>query len=106
MMIAPSDIPAIVALRDTYKLTVGEAQAVLIMATSGIATHASIRDVYCDKPDTSPIEARQCIKRIRAKRTGLQILTCYGIGYQLADPSLIEVRSIIAKGRKKYQEAA
>lgn len=93
------------ALRDTYGLTVGEAKAVLLMATGGIATHASIRDVYCDKPVTDPIEARQCIKRIRAKRTGLQILTCYGIGYELADPSLIEVRSVIAKGRKKYQEA-
>lgn len=105
-MISPSDIPAVMALRDAYGLTVGEARAVLLMSTSGTAAHASIRDVYCDKPDTDPIEARQCIKRIRAKRTGLQILTCYGIGYQLADPSLIEVRSIIAKGRKKYQEAA
>lgn len=105
-MIPACDIPAIMALRDAYGLTAGEAQAVLLMSYGGIVPHARIRDVYCDRAETSPIEARQCIKRIRQKQTGLTIIMHYGIGYELAEQDILTVRRVIRKGKKKYENAA
>jgi len=85
----------VVALRDRYGLTIAEATSIAMMARGGVVPPAKIRDVYCDKPDTDPIEARQMVKRVRKKARELRIITHYGEGYELAPESIAEVRSVM-----------
>jgi hypothetical protein len=96
-MIAQADIPAVTALYDKFGLTAKEALVVLLLARNQIVNPVRIRDVYCDHPDTTPIEARSAVKRIRAKtKPVIRIRTHYGIGYELEPDSRKQVRQIIS----------
>jgi hypothetical protein len=97
-MIPPSDIPAITALHDEYGLTAKEALVVLLLYQGGIILRERIRDVYCDYPTTTPVEARSAIKRIRAKvRPHITICTHYGIGYEMTPEARKTVQKIIRR---------
>ena len=106
MPIPEGEIPTLIALRDAYGITVGEARVLALLAQGGIVPLIRLRDVYCDKPETDPLDARHCIKRIRKKTPNLRIITHYAIGYELDTDAIMEVRSVISRGRKQYSEAA
>jgi hypothetical protein len=106
-MIPPSDIPAITALHDEYGLTAKEALVVLLLYQGGIILRERIRDVYCDYPTTTPVEARSAIKRIRAKvRPHITICTHYGIGYEMTPEARKTVQKIIKGSWKNGEEKA
>jgi hypothetical protein len=100
-MIHEQDIPAVVALHDTFHLTAKEALVVVLLARGGIVGTTRIRDVYCDQPDTNPIEARSAIKRIRQKVGGvLKFKAHYGEGYSLEPESKKRVREMMKETRR------
>lgn len=92
------EIAAITALHDAFGLTAKEAQVLIQLAGGSILPHVRIRDIYCDNPDTNPVEARSCIKRIRIKLRGtdITIKSHYGIGYGLEWESMKAVRQVIS----------
>jgi hypothetical protein len=95
-MVPVCDIPAVIALHDTFGLTAKEALVVVLLARGGIVEPTRIRDVYCDYPHTTPIEARSAIKRIRKKtKPILCIRTYYGMGYDMEPSSCIRVRNLV-----------
>lgn len=75
-----------------------------LLARGGVVTFAEIRDVYCNRPNTDPIEARSFVKRVRAKLIGLEIITHYAYGYELGPDSLEAVRDVmkIARQRRSF----
>lgn len=83
---------SVVALRDRFGLTIAEAAALALLARGGVVETARIRDVYCDKPETDAIEARQFVKRVRKKAPAIKIITHYAEGYELAAESVRAVR--------------
>lgn len=85
----------IVALRDAFRITIAEASGLALMARGGVVPPAAIRDVYCDRPDTDPIEARQMVKRIRKKAPAIRIITHWGEGYELAPETMTTVRQVM-----------
>lgn len=90
------EIAAVTAFHDSFGLTAKEALVLLQMARGGIVEHRRIVGIYCDRPDTAEIEARSCIKRIRAKLRGtkLSITSHYGLGYELTAESARKLRQI------------
>jgi DNA-binding response OmpR family regulator len=93
-----TDRMEIVALRDAFGVTIAEATGLALLARGGIVPPARIRDVYCDKPDTDPVEARQMVKRVRKKVPALKIITHWGVGYELAPESASAVRQAMRSG--------
>ena len=96
-MIHEQDIPAVVALHDTFDLTAKEALVIVLLARGGIVDSTRIRDVYCDYPErTNPIEARSAVKRIRRKvGAAIRIRSVYGQGYEIVPESLGMVKQLL-----------
>jgi hypothetical protein len=95
-MIPESDIPAVVALHDTYGITAKEALTLLLFLRGTPVAPEIIRDVYCDSTRAKPEEARNWAKRVRNKSRGaIRIRHERGMGYELMPETLAQVRAIV-----------
>ena len=106
MTLAETDIAAITTLHDTFGLTAREALVLARMATGRVIEHREVVEIYCDKADTSEIEARSAIKRIRQKIaapphhwTKMSIISHYGVGYALTPEAAKRIRALLQQRR-------
>jgi hypothetical protein len=99
-MIPEPDIPAVVALHDTYGITAKEALTLLLFLRGTPVAPETIRDVYCDSTRAKAEEARNWAKRVRTKSRGaIKIRHERGMGYELAPETLRQVRAIVKQAR-------
>jgi len=100
-MIPEPDIPAVVALHDTYGITAREALVLLLFLRRAHVEAEQIRDVYCDSTRAKPEEARNWAKRVRIKSRGaVKIRHERGMGYELMPDTLAQVRAIVKEARQ------